>query len=503
LVDSATQRDPAQQAAEGADVNVHEELLVGGEWRKPASKARISVVCPSTEEVIAQVPEAGAEDVDVAVRAARSAFDRGVWRAMSVSERVEVLERALQLLGSHIDEISTVVTSEMGLPTSIAGVQIPGALDTGRYFLQVAQADPVSEVRQTQLCAAAVVKEPVGVVASIAPWNGPFNLAISKIFPALVTGCSVVYKPAPETPLDAFFIAEALTRAGLPAGVFNLITGGRETGATLVAHPGIDKVSFTGSTAAGRDIGRQCGGNFKRLQLELGGKSAAIVLDDADMATTMAGLAMGCFFNTGQVCAAYSRVLLPTKRYDEFTAALVATAESFVVGDPFDPATTMGPLVSARQRERVLSYLDAGRDEGAVVATGGGIPSDLDKGFYIQPTVFTGAENSMRICREEIFGPVASVLRYDTLDQAIAIANDSDYGLHGGVFTTDPQRAAEVARRVHTGTFSVNAFVYNSEAPFGGVKNSGIGRDTGPEAVQAYYELKTINLDLPTAALFS
>jgi acyl-CoA reductase-like NAD-dependent aldehyde dehydrogenase len=376
-------------------------------------------------------------------------------------------------------------------------------LDTGRYFLQVAQADPISEVRQTQLCAAAIVKEPVGVVASIAPWNGPFNLAISKIIPALATGCSVVYKPAPETPLDAFVIAEALTQAGLPAGVFNLITGGRETGATLVAHPGIDKVSFTGSTAAGREIGRHCGGSFKRLQLELGGKSAAIVLDDADVATTMAGLAMGCFFNTGQVCAAYSRVLLPASRYDEFSAALVATAESFVVGDPFDPATTMGPLVSARQRDRVMSYIDAGKAEGAVVATGGGTPPGLDKGFYVQPTVFTGAENSMRICREEIFGPVASVLRYDTLDEAIAIANDSDYGLHGAVFTTDPQRAAEVARRVHTGTFSVNAFVYNCEAPFGGVKNSGIGRDTGPEAVQAYYELKTINLDAPTAALFS
>ncbi|MCV7412501.1 aldehyde dehydrogenase [Mycobacterium florentinum] len=484
-------------------MNVHEELLVGGEWRKPASKARISVVCPSTEETIGQVPDAGAEDVDVAVRAARSAFDQGAWRAMNVSERVEVLERALQLLGSRIDEIGTLVTAQMGLPTSIAGIQIPSALETGRFFLRVAQDDSVSEVRQTQMCAAAVVKEPVGVVASIAPWNGPFNMAISKIIPALVTGCSVVYKPAPETPLDAFFIAEALTGAGLPAGVFNLITGDRETGAALVDHPGIDKVSFTGSTAAGREIGRQCGGSFKRLQLELGGKSAAIVLEDADIATTMAGLAMGCFFNTGQVCAAYSRVLLPASRYDEFTAALVATAESFVVGDPFDPATTMGPLVSARQRDRVLSYIDTGKDEGAVIATGGGSPAGLDKGFYVQPTVFTGAQNSMRICREEIFGPVASVLRYETLDEAIAIANDSDYGLHGAVFTTDPQRAVEAARRVHTGTFSVNAFVYNAEAPFGGVKNSGIGRDTGPEAVQAYYELKTINLDAPTAALFN
>jgi acyl-CoA reductase-like NAD-dependent aldehyde dehydrogenase len=484
-------------------VNVHEELLVGGEWRKPASKAQIHVVCPSTEEVIGQVPDAGAEDVDVAVRAARDAFDQGAWRAMSVAQRAEILDRALQLLGSRIDEIGRLVTAQMGLPTSIAGIQIPGALDTGRYFLQVAQADSISEVRQTQMCAAAVIKEPVGVVASIAPWNGPFNMAISKIIPALVTGCSVVYKPAPETPLDAFFIAEAFAQAGLPAGVFNLITGGRDTGAALVAHPEIDKVSFTGSTAAGRDIGRECGGTFKRLQLELGGKSAAIVLDDADVAATMAGLAMGCFFNTGQVCAAYSRVLLPANRYDEFTGALVATAESFVVGDPSDPATTMGPLVSARQRERVLSYIEAGKNEGAVIATGGGIPAGLEKGFYVQPTVFTDADNSMRICREEIFGPVVSVLRYDDLEQAIAIANDSDYGLHGAVFTTDPQRAADVASRVRTGTFSVNAFVYNTEAPFGGVKNSGIGRDTGPEAVQAYYELKTINLDAPTATLFS
>jgi aldehyde dehydrogenase (NAD+) len=484
-------------------VNVHEELLIGGEWRKPASEARIGVVSPSTEEVIGQVPDAGAEDVDVAVRAARGSFDQGVWRAMSVAERVGVLERALDLLGSKTDEIGRLVTAQMGLPTSIAGALIPGALETGRYFLRVAQEDSVSEIRQTQSGAAAVVKEPVGVVASIAPWNGPFNMAISKLIPALVTGCSVVYKPAPETPLDAFFIAEALTQAGLPAGVFNLITGGRETGAALVDHAGVDKVSFTGSTAAGREIGRQCGGSFKRLQLELGGKSAAIVLDDADLATTMTGLAMGCFFNTGQVCAAYSRVLLPASRYDELLAALVATAESFVVGDPFDPATTMGPLVSARQRDRVMSYIDVGREEGAVIATGGGIPAGLDKGFFVEPTVFTGAENSMRICREEIFGPVASVLRYDTLDEAIAIANDSDYGLHGAVFTTDPQRAAETARRVHTGTFSVNAFVYNTEAPFGGVKNSGIGRDTGAEAVQSYYELKTINLDAPTAALFT
>ncbi|MGI5328588.1 aldehyde dehydrogenase [Actinomadura nitritigenes] len=482
---------------------VREDLLIGGEWRRPASAATISVVSPSTEEVIGQVPDAGPDDVDAAAEAARRAFEGGAWRGLPVAERADVIERALRILESRIGDIGHLVTSEMGLPTSIAAVQIPGALATGRYFLDVARNDPASEVRRTQAGPAAVIKEPVGVVASIAPWNGPFNMAIGKIVPALVAGCSVVYKPAPETPLDAFHIAEAFAEAGLPGGAFNLITGDREAGRALVAHPAVDKVSFTGSTAAGREIGRECGGSFKRLQLELGGKSAAIVLDDADVATTMQGLAVGSFFNTGQVCAAYSRVLVPRSRYDEVVGALVATAESFVVGDPFDPSTTMGPLVSERHRERVLGYIELGKAEGAVIATGGGAPEGLGKGFYVQPTVFTGTDNSMRICREEIFGPVASVLTYDTLDEAIAIANDSDYGLHGAVFTGDPERAADVARRVRTGTFSVNSFTYNTEAPFGGVKNSGVGRDTGPEAVQSYYELKTVNLDEATEPLFA
>lgn len=482
---------------------IRDELLIDGEWRKPSSSIRIPVVSPSTEEVIGEAPDANADDVDAAVKAARRSFDEGVWRLKPVEERAEVLERALGLIEPKLDEIGRLVTSEMGLPTSIAGMQIPGALAVGKYFLDVARNSPLSEVRQTMYGPAAVVKEPVGVVASIAPWNGPFNMAVSKIWPALVTGCSVVYKPAPETPLDGFSIAEALHEAGVPAGVFNYLTGDRDAGRALVAHPGVDKISFTGSTAAGRQIGQEAGGSFKRLQLELGGKSAAIVLDDADLQTTMAGLAMGSFFNTGQVCAAYSRVLVPASRYDEVVGALVATAESFVVGDPFDPATTMGPLVSKRQQERVLGYIEAGRAEGATVATGGGIPAGLEKGAFVQPTVFTGVENGMKIAQEEIFGPVASVLRYETVDEAIAIANDSEYGLHGAVFTTDPQKAADVARRVRTGTFSVNSFVYNTEAPFGGVKCSGVGRDTGPEAVQSYYELKTVNLTEDVAPLFS
>ncbi|MBL7497751.1 aldehyde dehydrogenase [Frankia sp. CNm7] len=482
---------------------VRDQFLIDGEWRKPSSSARIPVVSPATDEVIGDAPDANAEDVDAAARAARRSFAEGAWRGKPVEERAAILEAAMTLLEPKLEQIGDLVTSEMGLPTSIARMQIPGALATGRYFLEVAKTDSFSEVRRTAYGPTAVLKEPVGVVASIAPWNGPFNMAISKILPALVAGCSVIYKPAPETPLDGFSIAEALVAAGVPAGVFNYLTGDRAAGRALVAHPEVDKVSFTGSTAAGREIGRECGGSFKRLQLELGGKSAAIVLDDADIETTMAGLAVGSFFNTGQVCAAYSRVLVPRSRFDEVVGALVATAESFVVGDPFDPSTTMGPLVSRRQQERVLSYIEIGKSEGATVATGGGVPTGLDKGSYAQPTVFTNADNGMRIAREEIFGPVAVVLSYDTVDEAVAIANDSDYGLHGAVFTGDPRRAADVARRVRTGTFSVNSFTYNTEAPFGGVKCSGIGRDTGPEAVQAYYELKTVNLTENMEPLFS
>ncbi|MGV0739788.1 aldehyde dehydrogenase [Mycobacterium syngnathidarum] len=479
------------------------DLLIDGEWRKALSARRIPVVSPSTGQVIGEVADANPADVDAAVQAASRAFDAGSWRSLEIGERARILERALAILEPRLDRIQALVTAEMGLPTSVARVQIPGALATGRYFLEVARSRRSHEIRHTSSGPTAVVEEPVGVVASISPWNGPFNMAVAKVVPALISGCSMVYKPAPETPLDGFLLAEALVEAGVPPGVFNYVTGDRDAGRAMVSHPLVDKVSFTGSTAAGREIGRECGAGFKRMQLELGGKSAAIVLDDADIATTTAALAMGAFFNTGQVCMAFSRVLVPKRRYDEFTAALVGAAEAMTVGDPFDEATTMGPLVSARQQQRVLEYVDIGRSEGATVATGGGVPEGLEGGAYVQPTVLTGTSNSMRVAREEIFGPVASLLSYDSLDEAIAIANDSDYGLHGGVFTTDPHQAVDVARRVRSGTFSINSFTYNIEAPFGGVKNSGVGRDTGPEAIQSYYELKTINMTEDTAALLT
>ena len=477
-------------------------LMIDGRWVRPSRTEMTPVICPSTEEVIGAAPNADRDDVDAAVTAARRAFDDGAWPRLSAAERAEVLHRALTLIEPRLDEIAHLVTSEMGVPLTIAQQLMPAALATGRFFLGVAARQDDVEIR-SGISTSAVLKEPAGVVASIAPWNGPFNMAVAKVIPALVAGCTVVYKPAPETPLDAYFLAEALMEVGIPAGVFNLVTGGRDTGAAMVEHRGVDKVSFTGSTDAGRKIGAICGESFKRVQLELGGKSAAIILEDADLPTTLAGLAMGSFFNTGQVCASYSRVLAPRSRYEEIAAGLCETASSFTVGDPFEPATTMGPLVSERQRDRVEAYIEAGRAEGAKVLVGGERPADLSRGWYTSPTVFGECTNEMRISREEIFGPVVALIPYDGVDEAIRIANDSEYGLHGGVFTTDEREAVRVARSIRTGTFSVNSWTYNVEAPFGGVKCSGIGRDTGREAVESYYELKTVNLPASMHAAFA
>ena len=476
-------------------------LFIAGEWRTPVNTGVIDVICPSTEESLGSAPDAGPADVDAAVTAGREAFDAGEWPRLPVADRVALIERALESLQPRVAEIATVLTAEMGVPIAIGEQLVSGALWAGQYFTGVARTEPVEELRPG-MNNALVLREPVGVVASIAPWNGPFHMAVAKIVPALAAGCTVVFKPAPETPFDIFYLADALNDAGLPSGVLNVLTGGRATGEALVGHPGIDKVSFTGSTAAGRQIGARCGEQFKRVQLELGGKSAAIILDDADMETTMAGLAVGSFFNSGQVCCAFSRVLAPRSRYDEVVDGLAATASSFILGDPFDRDTTMGPLVAERQRQRVEGYIATGRDEGARLVTGGGRPKHLPRGWYVEPTVFADVENSMRIAREEIFGPVATVIAHDGPDDAVRIANDSEYGLHGGVFTTDEDAALGIARSVRTGTFSVNAFVYNVEAPFGGVKCSGVGRDTGREAVASYYELKTVNIPESMAGQF-
>jgi acyl-CoA reductase-like NAD-dependent aldehyde dehydrogenase len=477
-------------------------MYVDGAWRRPHSLATLPVVCPSSEAVVGTAPDADAADIDIAVAAARRAFDSGPWPRMSLDERIATLERALDLLVPKLAEIARLVTTEMGVPIAAGRQLIPIGLETGRYFLRVAREVGGTDLRRgSQL--AAVFREPLGVVASIAAWNGPFNIAVSKVIPALVAGCAVVFKPAPETPLDAEYLADAFAAAGVPPGVFNVVFGGRDAGRTLVAHAGIDKVSFTGSTAAGRDIGEVCGRGLKRVQLELGGKSAAIVAPDADIERVKAGITLGSFFNCGQMCIAFTRVLAPRSRYDEVVSTIGEIARSFRIADPFEEATTMGPVVSARQLSRIEGYIAGAQAEGARLVAGGRRPPGLARGWFIEPTVFADVRNSMTLAREEVFGPVIGIIPYDGIDEAVAIANDSPYGLHGGIFTRDERLALKVARSIRTGTFSVNAFVYNVEAPFGGVKCSGIGRDTGREAVESYYELKTVNLTPSMESLVS
>ncbi len=339
-----------------------------------------------------------------------------------------------------------------------------------------------------------VIREPVGVVAAIVPWNVPQAITFLKLAPALAAGCTVVLKPAPETVLDAMLMSEAAAEAGLPDGVLNVVPGGREVGAYLVSHPQVDKVSFTGSTAAGRAIGETCGRLLRPVTLELGGKSAAIVLDDADLAANIESFFAATLLNNGQICWLGTRILAPRSRYDEVVDTVTGLAGSLRLGDPMDPTTQVGPLVSSRQRDRVESYIAKGLNDGARLTTGGGRPRGLDQGWFVEPTVFADVDNQHTIAQEEIFGPVLSVIPYSTDDEAIAIANASDYGLGGSVWTTDPERGEAVARKVSTGTIGINAYVNDPTAPFGGIKASGMGRELGPEGIQAYQMLKTVYL---------
>ena len=340
-----------------------------------------------------------------------------------------------------------------------------------------------------------MAKEPVGVVGAIAPWNVPLFIAAAKLAPSLAAGCTVVFKPAPETPLDAFRLAEIFAEAGLPEGVLSVLPAGREVGEHLVTHPGVDKVSFTGSSLAGKRIGGLCGERLKRCTLELGGKSAAIILDDADLAATLPNLLPNALMNNGQACIAQTRILAPRDRYDEVVEALVEQVKTMVVGDPLDPATEVGPLVASRQRDRVEGYLRSGQEEGAKVALGGGRPAGLDKGYYVEPTIFVDVDNKMKIAQEEIFGPVLAVIPYDGDDDAVAIANDSNYGLCGSVWTDDNDRGLGIARQVRTGTYMLNASVpIDFATPFGGYKESGVGREFGPEGLEIFLEKKSIAL---------
>ncbi|MFI7703504.1 aldehyde dehydrogenase [Nonomuraea sp. NPDC049480] len=470
----------------------HDTLFIGGEWVAPAGTATIDVISPHSEEVVGRVPEGTAEDMERAVAAAREAFDHGPWPRMTFAERAEVVGRLAAIYNERQGEMAALITEEMGSPITFSNMaQAPQPLGMLQYYAELGKTYEQEEQRPGLFGPVTVRREPVGVVAAVVPWNVPQFVTMTKLAPALLAGCTVVLKPAPETPLDAYLLAEWVAEAGVPAGVFNVVAAGREVGEHLISHAGVDKVAFTGSTAAGRRIAAICGEQLKRVSLELGGKSAAIILDDADLAASMGFLSIASLMNNGQACVAQTRILASRNRYDEVVEAVANMVGSQPVGDPADPATGVGPLVAKRQQHRVEGYIKIGMDEGAKVVTGG-LNRPYDRGWYVSPTVFAGVTNDMRIAREEIFGPVLAVIPYEDEADAVRIANDSDYGLAGTVWTADTERGMEVARQVRTGTYGVNCFMLETNAPFGGYKASGVGRELGPEGLQAYLEYKSI-----------
>ncbi|MBA0126973.1 aldehyde dehydrogenase [Haloechinothrix sp. YIM 98757] len=475
----------------------YQKLYVGGRWERPASDSRIDVVSPHTEQLVGGAPEATQADVDSAVAAARNAFDRGDWPRLAPAERQRVVERLAKAYEARLGEMAELITTEMGSPIWFSHLgQTQATAMSLRSLLAAAERFGWEERRSGAFGEEVVVRrEPVGVVGVIIPWNAPQFVLMAKLVPALLAGCTVVVKPAPETPLDSLFLAEILDAAGLPEGVVSVLPAGREVGEYLVTHSGVDKVAFTGSTAAGRRIASLCGTDLKRVTLELGGKSAAVILDDADLPGTVEGLKMASLINSGQACVAQTRILASRRRYHEVVEALTEMVRALPVGDPHDEANYIGPMVARRQQQRVARYFDIGTGEGARITTGGpGMPDGLTAGWYVRPTVFADVHNDMRIAREEIFGPVLAVIPYDDEDDAVAIANDSEYGLAGSVWTSDVQHGLEIARRVRTGTLGVNNYLIDANAPFGGYKASGIGREFGPEGLEPYTELKSVTL---------
>ena len=465
------------------------ELFIGGEFR-PANKS-LPVIEAATGEHLGDGPCATTADIDDAVAAAHSSTAQR-WRRQSPAERAEVLKQFAGALKSRAQATAELVSRENGMPITLSAAvngMFPAALVA--YYAKLAAQTPVEDVRPSLIGHTVVRREPVGVVGAITPWNYPQALAVMKLAPALAAGCAVILKAAPETALDARAFAEAAAEAELPAGVLSVVPGDAEPGAHLVAHPGVDKVAFTGSTPAGRAIGEVCARLIRPVTLELGGKSAAIILDDADLETTLAGLREASFVNNGQTCHLSSRILAPASRYREVLDAVAGLAASLVVGDPLNPATEIGPLVSDRQRQRVLEYIEIGRAE-ATCVVGGRIPQEQPKGWFVEPTVFGDVDNSARIAQEEIFGPVLVVIPYEDDADAVRIANDSEFGLAGTVWSTNRQRALDVARAVHTGSIGVNGYQLDVRAPFGGVKNSGLGRELGPEGLDGYVSLKSI-----------
>lgn len=475
-----------------------EKLFIGGEWVAPDTSEKITAIDPATEEISGTAPAGSPADIDRAVLKARDAFDNGPWPRMSPSERADILQNASKNLLEQSDDMAHRLTAEMGSPIAQSiGAQIPVGIDILDYYTKLARQFEWEETRPTydvvnQPLEIRVRKEPVGVVAAIIPWNGPQIVGMMKLAPALVAGCTAILKPAPEACLNLEPFAQAFMDAGLPPGVLNIVPAHRDVGEYLVNRDGVDKVSFTGSTAAGRRIASLCGERIRRLTLELGGKSAAVLLEDVDLDKALPDLVGPMMFISGQACNAQTRILAPRSRYDEIVEAAVAVVEAVPYGDPRDPRTFVGPLAAERQRDRVESYIEIGKSEGARVVLGGNRPKEFPKGWYVEKTIFSDVESSMRIAQEEIFGPVYVIIPYDDVPDAIRIANDSTYGLAGSVWTGDQDYGYEVASQIRSGSMGVNAYNLDCAAPFGGYRDSGIGRERGIEGLLPFIETKAI-----------
>jgi aldehyde dehydrogenase (NAD+) len=462
-------------------------VYIDGTWRESSTSPVITLIDPSTEEAWAEISGATVADVDDAVRSAEAAFPG--WAALPLQERVAIVERFAELVRKNTDELVQLRCRSMGAPLT-SSLTLSNSAGLLEMYVETIQQVRFGQVRSDRHGTSYVARRPIGVVAGIVPWNVPVRNELKKIIPSLLTGNTCILKPSPESPLTGARMMELFTEAGLPPGVLNMVTGGGDIGEALVVHPGVKKIAFTGSTATGARIAELAAPSFKRVQLELGGKSAAIILPDADLNEVAPNLLAFGFGNSGQICASLTRVMVPRAMQEELGDLLAAGAERHALGAALDPATTLGPLVTRRQQERVLGYIQKGIDEGARLRTGS-VQAPRDKGWFVEPTVFLDVDNAMTIAQEEIFGPVISVIPYDTVEEAVRDANDSRYGLHGAVFSRDAERALSVAMQMETGTCAINSFDVPINAPFGGVKGSGIGRENGLEGFDSYLEYHT------------
>jgi aldehyde dehydrogenase (NAD+) len=471
---------------------IRDKLFIGGHWVAPAGRESIDVHNAGTGEVMGRVPAGSEKDADAAVRAARAAFES--WSATPAEKRAEYLEKISAGLKARADELAKTIAQEVGMPLKMssriqAGLPIANFANYSKLVREFQWENRVGN--------SLVVREPVGVVAAITPWNYPLHQITLKLAPALGAGCTVVLKPSEVAPFNAFILAEVIEQAGLPKGVFNLVTGfGPAAGEALVKHPDVDMISFTGSTRAGKRISELAAHGVKRVALELGGKSASVILDDADLPTAVKSTVNGCYLNSGQTCTALTRMLVPASKYDEAAKLAAEVAKGFTLGDPLAETTRLGPLSSKAQLDRVRSYIKKGLEEGAELVAGGaeapeGVPQG---GYYVRPTVFGKVRNTMAIAQEEIFGPVLAIIPYQDEEEAVRIANDTVYGLAGAVWSKDDARAQRVARRIRAGQIDVNGGAFNMNAPFGGFKQSGHGREAGVYGLEEFLEYKSLQL---------